>query len=297
MHTRGLVYNLYYHLPAPTEAPTTAAPTAAPPSVPSWGYEGEGGPENWATLFPNYCAGSSQSPIALNGLEATAKSSSDAWVLDKYDTVPGALLIENNGHSAKVAWNTTNIDELPSVSGGELGAKYTFAQFHFHWGSVSTQGSEHTINGVAYAAELHLVHFKTEYGSLGAAVAHDDGLAVLGIMLLGGLVDNPSLTPIIDGLATIRNSGDEEPLATLFPLQTLMPTNPNTFYRYSGSLTTPTCNEVVTWTVFPDVISISENQLEEFRKLLGDDGEHHIEDNYRPVQPLNGRTVEKITLS
>jgi len=58
-----------------------------------------------------------------------------------------------------------------------------------------------------YAAELHLVHFKTEYGSLTEAVAHDDGLAVLGIMLLGGLVDNPSLTPIIEGLATIPNSG------------------------------------------------------------------------------------------
>lgn len=32
-------------------------------------------------------------------------------------------------------------------------------------------------------------------------------------------------------------------------------------------------------------------QLEEFRKLLGDDGQHHIVDNFRPVQHLNGRTV------
>ncbi|XP_069993872.1 carbonic anhydrase 1 isoform X1 [Penaeus vannamei] len=271
-------------------------PTTAPPAAPSWSYEGEGGPENWATLFPNYCAGSSQSPIALNGLEATIKSSSDAWVLDKYDTVPDDLMIENNGHSAKVAWTITDVAELPSISGGELGGQYTFAQFHFHWGSVSTQGSEHTLNGVAYAAELHLVHFKTEYGSLTEAVAHDDGLAVLGIMLLGGLVDNPSLTPIIEGLATIPNSGDEEHLATMFPLQDLLPPDTNTFYRYSGSLTTPTCNEVVTWTVFREPISISEHQLEEFRKLLGDH-DHHIEDNYRPVQPINGRTVEKITLS
>ncbi|XP_037793615.1 carbonic anhydrase 7-like [Penaeus monodon] len=269
----------------------------APPAAPSWSYEGEGGPENWATLFPNYCASSSQSPVALNGLEATAKSSSDAWVLDKYDTVPTDLTIKNNGHSAQVAWTITDIAELPSVSGGELGGQYTFAQFHFHWGSISTQGSEHTINGHAYAAELHLVHFKTEYGSLTEAVAHNDGLAVLGIMLLGGLVDNPKLTPIIDGLATITNGGTEEHLATMLPLQDLLPPNTNTFYRYSGSLTTPTCNEVVTWTVFQEPISISENQLEEFRKLLGDDGQHHIVDNFRPVQHLNGRTVEKIILS
>ncbi|XP_063596242.1 carbonic anhydrase 2-like [Penaeus indicus] len=211
----------------------------------------------------------------------------------------------------KVAWNITDVDELPSVSGGELGGKYTFAQLHFHWGSVSTQGSEHTINGIAYAAELHLVHFKTEYGSLGNAVQYDDGLAVLGIMLLGGLIDNPNLKPIIDGLATIPNSvlfddRSHHTKATQVTRntwqqcslsKTCLPANTNTFYRYSGSLTTPTCNEIVTWTVFQDVITISENQLEEFRKLLGDDGEHHIVDNYRPVQPLNGRTVEKITLS
>lgn len=65
------------------------------------------GPENWATLFPNYCASSSQSPVALNGLEATAKSSSDAWVLDKYDTVPTDLTIKNNGHSGFIIVITT----------------------------------------------------------------------------------------------------------------------------------------------------------------------------------------------
>lgn len=54
------------------------------------------------------------------------------------------------------------------------------------------------------------MHFKTEYGSLGNAIAYEDGLAVLGIMLLGGLIDNPDLTPIIDGLATIKNSGLEQ---------------------------------------------------------------------------------------
>lgn len=45
------------------------------------------------------------------------------------------------------------------------------------------------------------------------------------------------------------------------PLRAFLPRNLDTFYRYSGSLTTPTCNEVVTWTVFADAITISEKQV------------------------------------
>ncbi|XP_042876631.1 carbonic anhydrase 7-like [Penaeus japonicus] len=263
------------------------APTAGPPAAPEWGYKGEGGPENWATLFPNFCAGSSQSPIALNGLEATATSSSDAWVLEKYDTVPDDMKIENNGHSAKVAWTVTNTTDLPSVSGGELGGKYTFAQFHFHWGSISTQGSEHTINGIAYAAELHLVHFKTEYGSLGNAIAYEDGLAALHY---APWRNTKSKCGYI--VNVMKNTWANEASARPSCQRT-----PTPFLQIPRSLTTPTCNEIVTWTVFQDPITISESQLEQFRGLLGDDGEHHIEDNYRPVLPLNGRTVEKITVS
>ena len=50
---------------------------------------------------------------------------------------------------AKVSWTTEDLEVLPSVNGGDLGAEYTFAQYHFHWGSVSTQGSEHTVEDVS----------------------------------------------------------------------------------------------------------------------------------------------------
>lgn len=36
----------------------------------------------------------------------------------------------------------------PRVSNGDLKGEYIFAQFHFHWGGDSSQGSEHTIDGV-----------------------------------------------------------------------------------------------------------------------------------------------------
>lgn len=34
-----------------------------------------------------------------------------------------------------------------------------------------------------YAAELHLVHYKKNYGTFAEATTHDDGLAVLGVLI------------------------------------------------------------------------------------------------------------------
>ena len=44
--------------------------------------------------------------------------------------------------------------ELPSISAGGLGATYRAAQFHFHWGSDDTNGSEHTVNGNTFPLEV-----------------------------------------------------------------------------------------------------------------------------------------------
>ena len=42
----------------------------------------------------------------------------------------------------------------------------------------------------------------------------------------------------------------------------LLPSDTSSFYRYDGSLTTPTCNEVVTWTVLTQPITIGSNQVQ-----------------------------------
>lgn len=46
-----------------------------------------------------------------------------------------------------------------------------------------------------------------------------------------------------------------------YPLRAFLPRNSQSFYRYEGSLTTPTCNEVVTWTIFDQAVPISEAQV------------------------------------
>ena len=40
------------------------------------------------------------------------------------------------------------------MSGGGLKDVYTTVQFHFHWGADNSVGSEHTVNGKQYAAEV-----------------------------------------------------------------------------------------------------------------------------------------------
>lgn len=40
------------------------------------------------------------------------------------------------------------------LQGGALDGVYRLAQFHIHWGSCEGQGSEHTVDGVKYDAEV-----------------------------------------------------------------------------------------------------------------------------------------------
>ena len=41
-----------------------------------------------------------------------------------------------------------------NVSGGGLPGVYTTVQLHLHWGSNNSRGSEHTMDGMMYPAEV-----------------------------------------------------------------------------------------------------------------------------------------------
>lgn len=44
--------------------------------------------------------------------------------------------------------------QRPFITGGGLDGRYELVQFHLHWASSGGDGSEHTVNGAYYPAEV-----------------------------------------------------------------------------------------------------------------------------------------------
>lgn len=104
--------------------------------------------------------------------------------------------------------------------------------------------------------------------------------------------NNPNLTPIIKQLRSVRMKGLSTS-STDFKLKNLIPMKIDKYYYYSGSLTTPSCDEVVRWILVDSpILEISEDQLLEFQSLL-DANKLPILTNARPIQPFNDRLVKR----
>jgi carbonic anhydrase len=223
-------------------------------------------------------------------------------VFTGYSTPVTGAVLQNNGHTAQVQLPAGTTP--PTLSGGYLTKDYTLASFHFHWGPTDSLGSEHTFNGKPYAGELHFVHYLTSAGSLAAAVnmTSKDAIAVIGVFLNVQKKDNSALSGITSQLAKVPYDGNTATLTSL-TLSSLLPTSQSCFYRYSGSLTTPACKQIVAWTVFNQPIGISSAQLAQFRTLYSvmenaqTGHDPHITQNFRPPQPRNGRTVYSVGCS
>lgn len=108
---------------------------------------------------------------------------------------------------------------------------------------------------------MHIVHYNTKYSSYDEAILHPDGLAVLGMLIELQQRANIAFRRIIQPFESIYISGRETNMTSPIPLMDLLPDNVDNFYRYMGSLTTPGCQEIVTWTVFDTPIAISERQV------------------------------------
>ncbi|XP_063060186.1 carbonic anhydrase 4a [Engraulis encrasicolus] len=243
------------------------------------------GPENWSEASTD-CGGNQQSPINIVTRKTLPDERLTPFKFTGYEHGFRAQLT-NNGHSVKV-----NVKPDASVSGGNLDGGYKAVQFHLHWGTDGGPGSEHTIDGEQYPMELHIVHMKDKYTSLGDALKDPNGVAVLGFFYEQATATNRNYQPIVEALKSLTNKDSTNDLLHPISLHQLIlnEANMTNYYRYKGSLTTPGCTESVVWTVFETPIPLSEAQLAAFSSLQFGDGKRMV-GTFRPVQPLNGRMV------
>jgi len=223
-----------------------------------FGYSGDDGPGFWAET-PGWeaCAGTAaterQSPIAID--HVVADPHLRALQLDLLET-PLALI--NNGHTIEEEYE-------PGSSLVVDGVRYGLSQFHFH------TLSEHTVHGTQGVMELHAVF--ADPGS--------DKKAVIGMLYAIGRTNRFLSGLLAEGLP--QKSGDEvsDPSRHVNVADAF--TDVSKYYTYPGSLTTPPCSETVTWFVLEERAELSQDQLDAFRHILGND--------FRPLQKLNHRVV------
>ncbi|XP_041377168.1 carbonic anhydrase 1-like isoform X2 [Gigantopelta aegis] len=252
----------------------------------SWGYTNENGPPTWQKSY-KYAGGEEQSPIDIKQDAATFDPTlCNNPLVVKYQSEK-ELEMTNVGSSVKI-----NIKQHSTIKHGPLESEYRLAQFHYHWGSDSKKGSEHTVDGKTYSAELHLVHWnENKYSSFEEAVDKHDGLAVLGILIKVGK-EHDGFKIITDNLNKIKFKGKLIHLKGDYNPQCLLPKNLSEYWTYHGSLTTPPCYESITWIVFHEIVEVSEDQVKALRGMCCDecDGEH-IVNNFRPPLPVGTRRI------
>lgn len=144
--------------------------------------------------------------------------------------------------------------------------KFHVDSFHFHL------PSEHQLEGRQYEMELHIVH-KNKKGEL----------AVAAVFIQSGKEN----THVKEMWEFLNDETAEERDNVSIDISELVPKE-KTAFSYSGSLTTPPCTEGVEWVVFEAPIEFSKEQVLAFQEVYGN--------NNRPLQPLNGREVYKISV-
>ena len=236
-------------------AAKAAAGQAPGPHAAHWGYAGEGGPEQWGQMKPEFatCAsGSRQSPIDIrSGVKVDLEPI-------QFDYRPSAFGVVDNGHTIQVNVGGGNAIEVQ-------GRRYDLVQFHFH------RPSEERINGRQFDMVAHLVHKDPE-----------GRLAVVAVLLDRGGAAQPLIQTVWNNLPLEK--GSEVSVRGDIDMNHLLPAD-RRYFTYMGSLTTPPCSEGVLWMVLQSPVPIAQEQIGVFSRLYPM--------NARPVQQASGRLIKQ----
>lgn len=188
------------------------------------------GPSEWGKAFPIAVTGTRQSPIDIkpDACKICNKPSDEKLIISYPSSISGCT-IKNSGYGWTV--NIANaLDTNANVTGNPLkNETYVLEQFHAHWGCNDTCGSEHTIAGKAFSAELHLVHWnKDRFASFAEAAKNDHGLAVVAIFLestddTNEINKNSTLNNLCEKLTDVPFKGDSVDFKADVKLSDLLP--------------------------------------------------------------------------
>lgn len=258
-----------------------------------WAYDEKHGlgPSQWADKYPD-AAGDRQSPVDIETEKTLYSSTLCDPPLQIHNHREKDIKLRNNGHTVKAECSNKS-----TLTGGPLPSEkvYRLAQFHLHWGGEDEKGSEHSVDGKFYSAEIHFVHWNsTDYNNIEEAVQQTDGLVVLSVLVKVG-TPHEAFDIISKHLDSVAYNGDACSLGVPFDPTWLLPGNRELFWTYPGSLTTPPCYESVQFIVFAEPVQFSKEQLTALRSLHSGDrhcpSDQYLMDNVRPTCDLKQRTV------
>ncbi|XP_033821849.1 receptor-type tyrosine-protein phosphatase gamma [Periophthalmus magnuspinnatus] len=264
-------------------------------SDPYWSYSGSHGPRGWAALYPE-CAAKNQSPVDIRDEQALTSEEYQELVLDNFNRESSnQTTMKNTGKTVAIY-----LKDDYFVFGAGLPGRFKAEKMEFHWGQADgSAGSEHSINGRTFPVEMQIYLYNSDdFDSLNAAIKERRIIAAMAIFFELGQKDNPAVEPIIQGLKGVVHHEKETNLRS-FVLRDLLPSSVDSYFRYTGSLTTPPCSKVVEWIIFSKPVYVSLSQLESFYSIFTTEQQDHVKsveylrNNFRPQQDLDGRKVFK----
>ena len=273
------------------------------------------------------------STLSAGGAACTTGQNSPINIVDKtaatktavYDATLGALQyaypvkstykVEMNEHTLEVKFDVTNATTTPSSTALSFGFNIAgtgwvpCTQLHFH------SPSEHTINGVHYPLEMHIVNQPVNIS--GSTIA---GLVPGGVIaILFGYGPDNNANTFVDSILNaapsglsfgqyVTNAASNQYIAKNNSVEALITggslnlatvvqaADPTTYYRYTGSLTTPGCSQAVQFNVLATPLEVSTTQVQKFLSLLAaaQGGISRGADN-RAIVPIQLTTVVKMS--